>query len=247
MGEIKGVLLCGGEGTRLRPLTYAVNKHLVRVGNLPMVEYPLRRMIEAGVKNIHVVTGGENYPGVVKYLGSGKNWDVRITYSIQDKPGGIAEALGMAEPFVDGNKMLVILGDNLFDFSIKTAVEYFANSNLKSEALFYSTRSKTPERFGVLVFDEHKRIIDVVEKPKNPPSDEIVVGIYCYTSDVFDVIRTLKPSARGELEITDVNRHYIDKRVAMSVPCVGNWTDCGSFETLAIAEEIFGLKVKDSI
>lgn len=238
---MQGILLCGGEGTRLRPLTYSVNKHLIRVGNYPLVEYPLKKMIQAGIKNIHVVVGGENYPAVIKYLGSGSRWDVRFTYSIQDRAGGIAEALGMAEPFVRNDKMLVILGDNVFDEDLKPEVERFSKGIDERQAVLFYQHSKTPERFGVLKTEEVNgfslQFTDIIEKPKEFISDNIVVGIYLYTPDVFDIIKTLKPSARNELEITDVNRLYIKFGHARIIPLSGNWTDCGTFESLAIAEK----------
>jgi glucose-1-phosphate thymidylyltransferase len=241
MQEVKGVLLCGGEGTRLKPLTYSVNKHLVRVGELPMVEYPLRKMIQAGIKNIHVVVGGENYPAVVKYLGSGARWNVRITYSIQDRSGGIAEALGMAEPFIKNDKMLVILGDNIFEQDLTSEVNRFCSATDEKQAVLFYRSSETPERFGVLKSEEKdgysQRFTDIIEKPKTFISNLIVVGIYFYTPDVFDIIKTLKPSDRNELEITDVNRLYIKFGLARVIPLSGNWTDCGTFDSLKRAEE----------
>lgn len=237
MSKIKGVLLCGGEGTRLRPLTYATNKHLVRVGTKPMIDYPLYKMLEAGIDNIHVVTGGENYQGVVKYLGSGSRWGIRITYSIQDASGGIAQALSLAEPFVDKSKCLVILGDNIFNANIKYVVETFANDQEKESAVLFRQSSKTPERFGVLQYNDQGIVQDIVEKPKVPPSNDILVGIYMYTPDVFDKIRSIKPSGRGELEITDVNREYVKRKTAHVFDLAGEWTDCGTFDTLLKAEK----------
>jgi len=232
---MKGVLLCGGEGSRLRPLTYSVNKHLIRIGDRPMVEYPLKKMIEAGIKNIHVIVGGENYPAVIKYLGSGARWGIRFTYSIQDRPGGIAEALGMAEPFVRDDKMMVVLGDNIFDMDMRKWVEEFDLLNLPRMAFLFSVTSEHPERFGVLKSD-FDGVIDIIEKPKEPPSNQIVTGIYFYTPDVFDIIKSLKPSERGELEITDVNRFYIKYRLFKLIRHIGNWTDCGTFDSLKAAE-----------
>ena len=254
---MKGILLAGGDGTRLRPLTHSVNKHLLRIGMCPMIEYPLMAMITAGIEDIHVVTGGENYQGVVKYLGSGSKWGARISYSIQDRPGGIAQALSLAEPFVGNDDMLVILGDNVFDMELKECIEIFKKkegspfNGIKSAMIktaLFSCYSDTPQRFGVLKFETagandypyaegSMMPVDVIEKPKDPPSNAIVTGIYMYRSDVFDVIRTLKPSDRGELEITDVNRRYIKAKQALIVTMDGEWTDCGTFETLMAAEE----------
>jgi len=233
---MKGVILAGGDGTRLYPLTYAVNKHLLRIGKAPMIEYPLRKMIEAGIKDIHVVTGGENYQGVVKYLGSGSRWNVRITYSIQDKAGGIAEALGLAKAFVGQDKMLVLLGDNVFDMNLTSSVNYFDDESAGGEALLFSHYSFAPNRFGVLKF-KGDRVIDVIEKPEKFMGNLVLAGIYMFTPDVFDVIKCLIPSKRGELEISDVNRHYIMIENFRVVPLKGSWTDCGTFETLMDAEQ----------
>ena len=239
-GGIVGVLLAGGNGIRLRPLTVVTNKHMLRVGRFPMIEYPLKKMIQAGITNIHVVTGGENYQGVVKYLGSGSKWDVRISYSIQDEAGGIAQALLLAEPFVNGNKMLVILGDNIFAMDLSEIVSDFASAEADSMATVFCKHSDNPERFGMLKYDridDEILAIDVIEKPKEPVSDMILTGMYLYTPDVFDIIRGNKPSDRGELEITDVNRHYIKNSKCNIVKVRGGWTDAGTFETLLMAEQ----------
>jgi len=234
--NIKGVLLAGGEGTRLRPLTIATNKHLLRVGKLPMIQHPLSKMIEAGIVDIHVVTGGENYQGVVKYLGSGSQWGVKISYSIQDNAGGIAEALGLARAFIGDDRMLVILGDNVFTMSLKKQVAEFRDNMAECKAILFVDKSDTPNRFGVLKYDRGGNIVDILEKPKKAPSRDIVTGIYMYTPDVFQVIKTLKPSGRGELEITDVNRTYIQTKRLKIVHMSGDWTDCGTFDTLLKAE-----------
>lgn len=230
--SLKGVLLCGGEGTRLRHLTEVVNKHLVRVHDKPMAEYPLLKMIEAGCKEILIVTGGENFASLVKYFGSGHKWSIRINYAIQDHAGGIAEALGMARTFVGASKMLVCLGDNIWNMNIKTFVAgYFWDCTL------FSIHSDTPERFGVLKYHD-KDVIDVIEKPKEFVSNDVLTGIYCFDYGVFSVIDELKPSARGELEISDVNRHYIQAGLARIIPMTGYWSDCGSIESLIAAERL---------
>lgn len=235
---MKAVLLCGGNGTRLQPLTFAVNKHLLRIGKLPMLEYPLKKIISSGIKNIHVITGGENYQAVVKYLGSGSKWDIKISYSIQDNAGGIAEALSLAESYINGDKMLVVLGDNIFNADLKEDVKKFRASKNKSQANLFCYHSTTPERFGVIKYSNEGKVIDIVEKPIKPPSNWIITGIYMYTPDVFDVIRTLKPSNREELEISDVNRFYIKRERAIITSLQGKWTDAGTFETLIKAEEL---------
>jgi glucose-1-phosphate thymidylyltransferase len=238
MSEVKGVLLCGGEGTRLYPLTKVANKHLQRIGKKVMLDYPFEKMIEAGIKKFHIIVGGENWAQVPKYLGSGKDRGVDISYSIQDKAGGIAEAIGLAETFAGNDKILTILGDNLFDMSLRTEVKLFAESDNPSESKLFSRRVKDPSRFGVLTRNETGQLKDIVEKPKEYLSDEILTGIYMYTPDVFDIIRTIQPSARGELEVSDLNRWYIQGGCASVVDMTGNWTDCGTFESLAEAERI---------
>lgn len=233
----KGVLLCGGEGTRLRPMTEAVNKHLIRVHHLPMAEYPLRKMIEAGIKDILIVSGGENFAGVVKYFGSGKRWNVNINYAIQDKSGGIAQALSLAENFVGENKVLVCLGDNLWNMDIGVDVNVFVTKP-HGQATLFTIENRTPERFGVFQFDDTGEIpINIIEKPAVAPSNWIVTGIYLYGPEVFDIVKTIKPSDRGELEITDVNRHYLTSGKARIVTMKGWWSDCGTIDTLLQAEE----------
>lgn len=231
--KLKGVLLCGGEGTRLRPMTEVVNKHLIRVHTLPMAEYPLLKMIEAGIDEILIVSGGDNFAAVVKYFGSGSKWGINITHAIQDRAGGIAEALGLAQGFVGENKVMVCLGDNLWSMSLKPHVRVpFGDCTL------FSMYSKTPERFGTLKFDGNDNPIDVIEKPKEFISNMILTGIYVYGPSVFEVISILKPSERGELEISDVNRYYIKSGKARIIKMDGWWSDCGTIETLLQTEEM---------
>lgn len=230
---LKGVLLCGGEGTRLRPLTEVVNKHLVRVIDRPMAEYPLLRMIEAGIDDILIVTGGENFAGVCKYFGSGSKWKIRINYAVQDRAGGIAEALGLARTFAGKDKIMVCLGDNIWSMNLSTVL-----GCKFPDCLLFSIQSKTPERFGVLEFDRNGSAIDVIEKPQEFISDRILAGIYIYGPGVFDIIKDLKPSGRGELEISDVNRYYVIRGDARIIEMDGWWTDCGSIDTLLQAEEL---------
>jgi glucose-1-phosphate thymidylyltransferase len=200
-----------------------------------MAEYPLKKMIEAGVDEVLVVSGGENFAAVVKYFGSGYKWGIHITHAIQDRPGGIAHALMLAKSFVGENHVLVCLGDNVFNMSIRADVEMFA-SQPYGHALLFSIRHNKPERFGVIKFNGADAV-DIVEKPAIPPSDQIITGIYAYGPEVFDIIRTLHPSARGELEITDVNRFYLKAGQARIIEMDGWWSDCGTIETLNQAEE----------
>lgn len=236
--KVKGVLLCGGEGTRLYPLTSVINKHLQRIGRKMMVDYPFEKMIEAGIEDIHVIVGGEHWASVVKYLGSGRERGVNVSYSIQDKAGGIAEAIGLAKVFAGNDKVCILLGDNLFDMSLRYYVKDFGESKELSEAWLFSIEAEKPERFGVLIRDGEGNPIDIIEKPNPAPSKEVLVGAYFYTPDVFDIIKTCRPSARGELEVTDLNRWYVKNGKAKITKMQGRWTDCGSFETLAIAEKM---------
>jgi len=238
MSEVKGVLLCGGDGTRLYPLTKVANKHLQRIGRKVMLDYPFEKMIEAGINKFHVIVGGENWAQVPKYLGSGKDRGIDISYSIQDKAGGIAEAIGLAQTFAGNDKICVILGDNLFDQSIRTEVKLFQECEFPSQCVLFTRRVKDPQRFGVLVKNEAGQAIDIIEKPTEDYGDEIITGIYMFTPDVFDIIKTIQPSARGELEVSDLNRWYVQSGFVKIEALNGNWTDCGTFESLEQAEKI---------
>ncbi len=236
---MKGVLLCGREGTRLRPLTEVVNKHILRVGNLPMAEHPLRKIQQCDIRDVLIVSGGSNFSAVVKYFGSGKKWGMRFVHAIQDEAGGIAQALSMAESFVGDERVLVLLGDNLFSMNLHPSIYEFCNwiGLPRLGAQLYTIRSENAERFGVFRY-ENGQPVAILEKPNNPTTDGICTGIYCYEPDVFEIIKTLKPSGRGELEITDVNNIYLKECRARVVPMTGWWTDCGTMETLRTAEKL---------
>ena len=233
---MKGVLLCGGEGTRLRPMTEVINKHLVRVHDFPMAEWPLLKMVKAGISEILIVTGGENFAAVIKYFGSGNKWGVHISYVVQDRAGGIAEALALAEKFVGQDKVMVCLGDNLWSMDPQQYIGDFNNDGLDNEAVLFVIQSKTPERFGVVQFNNNVPV-DIIEKPKEFVSEWIVAGVYLYGPKVFDIIKTLKPSKRGEFEITDVNRYYLKSGFARIIKMTGWWSDCGTIESLLQTEE----------
>ena len=236
VARIKGVLLCGGEGTRLRPMTSVINKHLIRVVDFPMAEWPLFKMIESGIQDIMIVTGGENFAAVVKYFGSGVKWGCRFVYAIQDKAGGIAQALSLAEKFIGHDKMMVCLGDNLWNMNIKDYVNNFHTAPTDSAGLFI-IQSDTPERFGVLQFGQDGPV-DVIEKPKKFVSNWVVAGVYLYGHEVFKIIKDLHPSLRGELEITAVNRFYIKSGKARIIRMSGWWSDCGTIDSLMQTEEL---------
>ncbi|MHC4737283.1 MAG: sugar phosphate nucleotidyltransferase [Planctomycetota bacterium] len=233
--NLKGVILAGGTGSRLMPLTKVTNKHLLAIGRKPMIYYPVEKLIDAGITEILIVTGVEHMGHVVSLLGSGAEFGCRFTYKVQDQAGGISQALGLAENFAHGNPIAVILGDNIFETPLKKYADNFRTQQTGARVLLKQVSN--PQRFGVAQIADNK-VIAIEEKPQKPKSDYIVTGIYFYDADVFDIIKTLKPSGRGELEITDVNNAYIDKgRLAFDI-LDGWWTDAGTFDSLTKANEL---------
>ena len=233
---MKGIILAGGLGTRLYPLTKITNKHLLPVYNKPMIYYPIQTLVDAGITDIMVVTGGPHAGSFLRLLGNGQEFGLKgINYAYQEKEGGIAEALSLAEYFADDDKVVVILGDNIIEGDISKDVEEFRNQSEGARILIKEVED--PQRFGVAEFDGDK-ITRIVEKPKDPKTNYAVTGIYMYDSRVFDIIKTLKPSGRGELEITDVNNDYIDKGQLTYSKLNGWWTDAGTFETLLRASKL---------
>lgn len=227
--NLKGVVLAGGTGSRLLPLTKVTNKHLLPVGQKPMIYYPIEKMTQAGIEEILIVTGVEHMGDVVNLLGSGKDFGCRFTYKVQDQAGGIAQALGLAENFAAGSPVLVILGDNIFQSDLKGHVEKFKTQ--QSGARLLLKQVDDPTRFGVAEIKDDK-VIGIEEKPKTPKTNFAVIGVYLYDAAVFDIIKTLKPSQRGELEVTDINNAYINKN-SMSFDVIdGWWSDAGTFESL---------------
>lgn len=233
--DLKGVVLAGGTGSRLMPLTKVTNKHLLPVGEKPMIYYPIGKLTSIGIEEILIVTGVEHMGDVVSLLGSGKDFGCRFTYKVQDEAGGIAQALGLAENFANEQPLAVILGDNIFKSSLKDYAAGFVSQ--KKGARLLLMQVPDPQRFGVAEISEG-RVIGIEEKPMEPKSDYAITGIYFYDAAVFDIIRTLKPSARGELEISDVNSVYMAKgRLAYDI-LQGWWTDAGTFESLIRANEL---------
>jgi glucose-1-phosphate thymidylyltransferase len=233
---MKGVILAGGLGTRLYPLTKVTNKHLLPVYDKPMIYYPIQTLINAGIDDILIVTGGNNAGDFLRLLGNGKEFGLKhINYTYQQGEGGIAEALGLAEFFAAGEKICVVLGDNLIEKNIRRAVEAFRKQ--KGGAKILLKEVPDPQRFGVAEL-EGDRIVRVEEKPKEPKSNYAVIGFYMYDGTVFDVIKTLRPSGRGELEITDVNNRYIEKGLMTWDVLEGWWTDAGTFESLLNANQL---------
>jgi glucose-1-phosphate thymidylyltransferase len=230
---MKGVVLAGGTGSRLYPLTKVTNKHLLPVGRQPMIYYPIQKLREAGIEEILVVTGREHMGDVVALLGSGAEFDCSFTYKVQDEAGGIAQALGLAENFASGQSIAVILGDNVFADPITPMLDCFAAKG-DAGAVLGLKKVDDPERFGVAEVRDGK-VIGVEEKPAHPKSSLAVIGVYLFDAGVYDIIRGLKPSARDELEITDVSNAYI-RAEALSYHEFKNWwTDAGTFDSLARA------------
>jgi len=233
---MKGVILAGGLGTRLYPLTKVTNKHLLPVYDKPMIYYPIQTLINAGIHDILIVTGGNNAGDFLKLLGNGKEFGLKhINYTYQEGEGGIAEALRLAEFFASGEKICVVLGDNLIEKNIRKAVENFRRQ--KEGARILLKEVPDPQRFGVPELSGD-RIVLIEEKPKKPKSQYAVIGIYLFDQEVFDIIKTLKPSDRGELEITDVNNRYIEKGLMTWDILEGWWTDAGTFESLLRANQL---------
>jgi glucose-1-phosphate thymidylyltransferase len=232
---MKGILLAGGTGSRLFPLTKVTNKHLLPVGREPMIHHPLRKLLEVGIQDVLVVTGLEHMGEVVNLLGSGREFGCRLTYRVQDEAGGIAQALALGEGFVGSDPMLVLLGDNIFQAGLADAGRAFLASGAEAQVLVKQVPD--PGRYGVAEIHAG-RVLGIEEKPARPRSSYAVTGIYFYTPGVFDIIRTLKPSGRGELEITDVNNEYIRRGTLRSEVLDGWWTDAGTFESLALANQL---------
>lgn len=241
---MKGIILAGGLGTRLHPLTKITNKHLLPIYDKPMIYYPLDTLVSAGITDILLVTGGNNAGDFLKLLGNGKEFGLRhLNYTYQEGEGGIAEALSLAEYFADGEPIVVILGDNIIEKNIKNAVQNFINQGEGAKILLKEVED--PWRFGVAELDGEK-VTNIVEKPKDPKSNFIVTGIYMYDSSVFDFIKKLETSARGELEITDVNNMFINSGKMSWDMLDGWWTDAGTFESLYRANSLAAKKALNS-
>ncbi|MBA3442670.1 MAG: NTP transferase domain-containing protein [Pyrinomonadaceae bacterium] len=233
---MKGIVLAGGLGTRLRPLTAVTNKHLLPVYDQPMIYYPIQTLVNAGIKEIMIVTGGNSAGDFLKLLGNGKTFGLKhLNYTYQEGEGGIAEALSLAEDFADGEPICIVLGDNIIEGNILRAVRAYRHQGGGAKILL--KRVTDPQRFGVPELDG-RRVVRIEEKPSAPKSDYAVIGIYMYDNEVFDIIRTLKPSERGELEITDVNNLYIARDEMTWDELEGWWTDAGTFESLLRASNL---------
>ena len=237
---MKGVVLAGGLGTRLSPLTLITNKHLLPVYDKPMIYYPIQTLVQAGINDIMIVTGGNSAGDFLKLLGNGEEFGLKdLYYTYQRGEGGIAEALSLAEHFADGEKIVVILGDNIIEDDITQAVDRFGHR--KRGAKIFLKEVSDPERFGVPEIKGEK-IVQIEEKPKKPKSRFAVTGIYMYDEQVFEIVKTLKPSKRGELEISDVNNRYIKDSSLEYEVLNGYWTDAGTFDSLLNASQLVARK-----
>ena len=233
---MKGVVLAGGLGTRLYPLTKVTNKHLLPVYDKPMVYYPIQCLVNAGITDIMIVTGGNSAGHFLQLLGNGAEFGLKdLAYTYQQGEGGIADALKLAENFVEGDKMCVVLGDNIIEGNIKKAVTDFRNQERGAKIMLKEVED--PERFGVATLADGK-VTKIVEKPKHPESNHAVIGIYMFDGGVWDIIKTLRPSDRGEFEITDVNNAYIQRGQMTAEVLKGWWTDAGTFDSLLRASNL---------
>jgi len=233
---MKGVVLAGGLGSRLYPLTKVTNKHLLPVFDQPMIYYPIKTLINAGIEDIMIVTGGNSAGDFLKLLGNGKEFGLKhLNYAYQEGEGGIADALSLVEHFADEEPICVVLGDNIIEGNIRDAADEYAKQANGAKILLKKVHD--PQRFGVPELDG-KRVVRIEEKPGDPKSDFAVIGIYFYDSFVFEIIKTLVPSGRGELEITDVNNHYIDRGEMTWNELEGWWTDAGTFDSLLHATNL---------
>lgn len=233
---MKGLILAGGRGTRLLPATRTLNKHLIPILNIPMIMFPLETLKSFEITDIMIISGGDHIGGIAEFLGDGSEFSVNLTYRVQKSAGGIGEAIGLAQGFVGKDPVMVILGDNIFEN--ETLVKVLPKGVGKHGAMFFFSKQKDNSRFGVPVFkggrpNPHEpNLIGIEEKPKNPKSDLAVTGLYIYPPNVFDIIKGLKPSKRGEIEVTDINNWYIKKRKCAYSWFPGFWSDAGTVESL---------------
>ena len=233
---MKGIILAGGLGTRMRPLTNVTNKHLLPVYDRPMIFFPIQTLVDAGIRDILIVTGGNSSGDFLRLIGNGSAFGLNhVNYAYQKGEGGIAEALGLAEHFAAGDRVAVVLGDNILQENIGSYVRAFERQPEGAKILI--KRVPDPQRFGVVNFKKG-RVAGIAEKPRRPKSDYIVTGIYLYDAQVFEIIKTLRPSGRGELEITDVNNRYIEQDQMTYNVLKGFWSDCGTFESLLRASQL---------
>ncbi len=230
---MKGIILAGGSGTRLRPLTLVSSKQLLPVYDQPMVFYPLQTLLQAGIKEILIIVAPDRAGDFLRVLGSGKEWNAKFTYEIQDKPNGLAEAYIIAEDFLDGEASVMVLGDNLFldeRHEIRDAIQSFSDGGR-----VFAKEVPDPERFGVVEFDGDRKVLSIEEKPTQPKSNYALTGLYIFDGQASAIAKTLTPSARGEIEITDIQKAYLDRGALDVRMFTGEWLDTGTFDTLLSA------------
>ncbi len=241
---MKGIVLAGGKGTRLMPLTKVVNKNILPVYDKPLIYYPILTLRDAGIKNILIISGPGHAGQFLDLLGSGKELGVNLSYDIQEDPKGIAHGLAVAEDFADNDKIAFILGDNIFESTLKKAVDDFKKEENGAKIIIKKVHD--PERFGVVKFDKKgNKIAKIFEKPKNPPTNWMVTGFYLYDNRVFDIIRKLNPSARGEYEVTDLNNYYVKEGTMTYEKINGRWIDAGTFDSLLEANILMAKNSKN--
>jgi len=239
---MRGIILSGGLATRLRPCTKVTSKQLLPVYNRPMIYYPLNTLIKAGIKEILIIVSPERAGDYLNLLGSGKEFGVKFTYEIQDKPGGLPEAFIIGENFIDQENVTMILGDNIFEDDFSDEINSF-----NSGAKVFAKKVPDPERFGVVKFDENNKVITMVEKPKDWISDYASTGLYCFDHRVVEVSKNLKPSERGELEIVDLQNWFLEKGELEVAKVKGEWIDAGTFDSLLEAQNLAKNRLQDSL
>jgi len=239
---MRGIILSGGSGTRLRPLTKITSKQLLPIYHRPMIYYPLNTLIKAGIKEILIIVAPERAGDYLNLLGSGKEFGVKFTYEIQDKPEGLAQAFIIGENFIDQEDVAMILGDNIFEDDFSEDIK-----NFKGGAKIFAKQVSDPTRFGVVKFDENMKAEKIVEKPQEHLSDYAVTGLYVYDQRVVNVAKNMKPSARGELEITDVNNWYLEQGELEVAMVPGEWLDAGTFDSLLKAQSFAKEKLADKM
>lgn len=238
---MKGIVLAGGRATRLRPLTKITSKQLLPVYDKPMIYYPIETLIKGGIKDILVIVAPEYAGHFLHLLGSGKELGVKFSFEIQEEPGGIAQAFVVGEGFIGKDPVTLILGDNIFDYDFSQSIK-----NFKTGAKIFAKEVNDPERFGVVEFDSQNKALSIEEKPKVPKSKYAVVGMYIYDNKVVDIAKNLKPSDRGEVEITDVNKAYLEKGELQVDVIDGIWEDAGTFDSLLRVNNYWAEKAKKS-
>ncbi len=239
---MRGIILSGGHATRLRPCTKVTSKQLLPVYNRPMIYYPLNTLIKAGIKEILIIVAPEQAGDYLNLLGSGKEFGVKFTYEIQDEPKGLAQAFLLAENFIDKEDVVMILGDNIFEDDLSSEI-----NNFKKGGKIFTKEVSDPERFGIVEFDQNNKVISIEEKPTKPKSNYCVTGLYIYDNRVVEIAKNLKPSSRGELEITDINSEYLKLNELEVAMVKGEWIDAGTFDSLLKAQNLAKKRLQEKL